>query len=279
MTVLMGDIVAVAQATEPPGFDCDTRLQPATPSVEPNAEKPPLMSPTEIGLTPTVSAQESINEPQNFNLQPGRPFRLFWLGLFLPVNTLFHAIAHGLLHLEPSLDVAAWMIVSVKAGYFVLVTYAIVLIHRVWQASVEPPNHYRWHYLVAGLASLAGLLLIHGERAYRYGLVEREVGREVRKLNSGATSKLPAGVKFNGVTVKGRSISIEYGLAGASFAGADANKLKLAGRPAVVAAACADIASRSILAAGIGITIQFRDRDGLVVAFDPLRMEDCAIKK
>lgn len=207
--------------------------------------------------------------------QPERVSRMFWLAFFLPLNTLFHALAHAVLGIELTVDDAVWPTIIVKTLFFVLVTYAVLALWAVWRAAGSVPVGRRWGYLLLGQACIGIFLALHGGQAYRFGLLEREIAREVRKLNASELPLLPGGVRFNGVRATGRDWYSEYVLTDVSLAQLDPAQFRAAARPPLLAAVCADAWLQRLIAAKIAIHIGFRDRDGKVVMDETLGRGDC----
>jgi len=206
----------------------------------------------------------------------GRVSRLFWLGFFLPVNLLFHVLAYALLGTEPNLDHAVVVIVAIKTAYFGLVTYAVLALWAVWRASEEEQLlRRRWLYLCAGLVSIVVFLAVHSERAYQFGILEREIGREVVKMNLGEAAALQAGVMPK-VRVTERAWYYEFGLPGVSVSQLDPVKFREIVRASIVGTVCADPWAQRLVSANIAIHFVYRDRDGQLIADEAFGKDACA---
>lgn len=222
--------------------------------------------------TATQHKHPEVQPPGDFGLA-GRASRLFWFGFFLPVNILFHVLAYALLGTEPNLDHAVAVIVVIKTAYFGLVTYAVLALWAVWRASVEERRH-RWLYLCAGLVSIVVFLAAHSERAYRFGILEREIGREVVKMNSGEAAALQAGV-IPKVRVSERVLYYEFGLPGMSVSQLDLVKFRAFVRSSLVGPICSDPWTQRLVSANIAIHYVYRDRDGQLIADELFGKDTC----
>jgi len=205
----------------------------------------------------------------------GRASRLFWFGFFLPVNILFHVLAYALLGTEPNLDHVVVVIVAIKTAYFGLVTYAVLALWAAWRASAEEQLlRHRWLYLCAGLVSIVVFLAVHSERAYRFGILEREIGREVVKMNLGEAATLQAGVTPK-VRVAERAWYYEFGLTGVSVSQLDLVKFRTIVRASLVGAVCSDPWMQRLVSANIAIHYVYRDREGQLIADEAFGKDTC----
>lgn len=206
----------------------------------------------------------------------GQVSRRFWPGFFLPVNILFHGLAYTLLGNELNLDRATLIIVATKTVYLGLVIYAMLALWGVWQASAEGPSaRHRGMYLFWGLVSIVVFLAAHSERAYRFGIFEREIRREVVKINSvGSAAQQAEGLL--GVRIRERDWYYDFGFPGLLISQIDLVRFKATVSASLVGIVCSDPWTQRLISANIAIHYVFRDRDGQVITDEIFGKDVCA---
>jgi hypothetical protein len=125
------------------------------------------------------------------------------------------------------------------------------------------------------LVSILVFLAAHSERAYRFGILEREIGREVVKMNSGEAAVLQAGVIYK-VRVAERAWYYEFGLPGVSVSQLDLVKFRTTVRASLVGTICSDPWIQRLVSANIAIHYVYRDRDGQLIADEAFGKDACA---
>jgi hypothetical protein len=216
------------------------------------------------------------SEQQQSHTWFDRTSRLFWLGFFLPVNLLFHVLAYALLAIEPPLEHAVAVTIATKTAYFGLVTYAVLALWMVWREnSHEQPPQRRWRYFLAGSLSIAVLLVGHSERAYQFGILERQIGREVAKINAPGT-RAPQGEMVHEVRVSGRAWYYEFKLPGVSVSQVDVVKFRTSIRASLLSSLCADAWIQRLVSANIAIHYVYHDQDSRFITDETFGKDACA---
>lgn len=78
---------------------------------------------------------------------PGDAQRFFWLVFFVPVNLLFQAALFALVSIQPALDSAPYVVVAVKAAYFLMVGFGVLSLRALWQPIGDLPSRTAvWAY-------------------------------------------------------------------------------------------------------------------------------------
>ena len=122
--------------------------------------------------------------------------RLFWFALLLPVNLLLQPIWFAIETVQPSLESTPAIVTIVKLGYFMSVCYGFYVLAKIWAALQSTQPRLAAGYRLAGLATLGGLISVHGSAIYHYAAPERELHREVRAISKSAPVWVAQGVRL-----------------------------------------------------------------------------------
>ena len=213
---------------------------------------------------------------RRFLRTPGDVQKLFWLVFFVPVNLLFQAALFALVAIHPALDSAPYVIVVVKAAYFLMVGFGVLSLRAVWQSIGGLPSRTAARaYRLAGLLSIAALLVVHADSVYQFGRVEREINRNMLSANKTLPITPQAGLRVDRVKLEGRDWIYESTLTQQLAAKVDRAKFGAAVRPALTGAICADAWQRRLLGMGIRIRYVYRDRNGDLVADESFERGTC----
>lgn len=200
---------------------------------------------------------------RRFLRTPGDAQKFFWFAFFVPVNLLFQAALFALEPIQPALDAAPYVIVAVKAAYFLMVGFGVLSLRALWQPiGGLPARTAVWAYRLAGLASIAALLLVHAGGVYQFGRIERETMRNMLTANKTLPITPQAGLRVDRVRLERRDWIYESTLTQQLAAQMDRAKFGAAVRPALAGAICADAWQRRLLGMGIRIRYVYRDRNG-----------------
>lgn len=207
---------------------------------------------------------------------PGDVQRFFWLVFFVPVNLLFQAALFALVSIQPALDSAPYVIVAVKTAYFLMVCFGVLSLRAVWQSIGELPSRTAaWAYRLAGLASIAALLVVHADSVYQFGRIEREIIRTMLSANKTLPITPQAGLRVDRVKLERRDWIYESTLTQQLAAQIDRAKFGTAVRPALAGVICADAWQHRLLGLGIRIRYAYRDRNGELVADESFERSTC----
>lgn len=213
---------------------------------------------------------------RRFLRTPGEVQRFFWLVFFVPVNLLFQAALFALVSIQPALDSAPYVIVAVKAAYFLMVGFGVLTLRALWQPLHDLPSRTAvWAYRLAGSLSIAALLVVHAGSVYPFGRMEREINRTMLSANKALPLTPQAGLRVDRVTLERRDWIYASTLTQQLAAQIDGAKFRTAIRPALAAAICADAWQRRLLGMGIRIRYVYRDRNGELVADEPFERSTC----
>ena len=208
-----------------------------------------------------------------------RPHRLFWLGLFLPVNLLFQAICFAYYAYRPDLDAAVFFILLFKTAYFLMVLYCVCSLKMVWGSAAQMSSRAgAWSYRIMGLATLAALLAFHGEHAYQFGRAEREIRRNMMSVNRTLPLAPQAGVRTDQVVLEGRNWVYRLTMTQLQAGQIDRAGFSAAVRGALSGTICALEWHRRLLGLGVRIHYVYRDRSGNVIADEAFGADTCAGK-
>ena len=209
----------------------------------------------------------------------GDVHRIFWLVFFVPVSLLFQAALFALVAIEPALDAAPYVIVAVKAAYFLMVGSSVLSLRALWQPLAGLPSRIAvWAYRLAGAASIAVLLLVHAGSVYQFGRIEREIIRTMLSANKTLPITPQAGLRVDRVRLERRDWIYESTLTQQLAAQVDRAKFGAAVRPALAGVICADAWQRRLLGLGIRIRYAYRDRNGAPVADEAFERGACPAK-
>jgi hypothetical protein len=210
---------------------------------------------------------------------PGDVQRFFWLAFFIPANILFQAVLFAILSIQPALDSAPYVVVVVKAAYFSMICFGVLTLWRVWQPLGGLPSQTAvWAYRLAGLVSIAALLVVHAGRAYQFGRVEREINSNMQSANKNLPITPQAGLRIDRVKLERRDWIFESTLTQQLAAKVDRAKFGRAIRPGIAGLVCADAWQRKLLEMGIRIRYVYRDRNGELIADEPFQRGTCSGK-
>lgn len=214
--------------------------------------------------------------PRRFVRTPGDVQRFFWLVFFVPVNLLFQAALFALVSIQPALDSAPYVIVAVKTAYFLMVCFGVLTLRAVWQSIDDLPSRKAvWAYRLAGLVSIAALLVVHAKSVYQFGRMEREIIRVMLSANKTLPLTPQAGVRLDRVTLERRDWINESTLTQQLAAKIDRAKFRQAVRPALAGVICADAWQHRLLGMGIRIHYVYRDRNGELVVDESFERSTC----
>ncbi len=216
---------------------------------------------------------------RRFLRTPGDVQRFFWLVFFVPVNLLFQAALFALVPIQPALDSAPYVVVAVKAAYFLMVGFGVLTLRAVWQPMDDLPSRTAvWAYRLAGLLSIAALLVVHAGSVYQFGRMEREINRNMRSANKALPITPQAGLRVDRVKLERRDWIYESTLTQQLAAQIDRAKFRVTVRPALAGAICADAWQRRLLGVGVRIRYVYRDRNGGLVADESFERSTCSGK-
>ena len=217
--------------------------------------------------------------PRRFLRTPGDVQRFFWLAFFVPVNLLFPAALFALVSIQPALDSAPYVIVAVKAAYFLMVGFGVLSLRALWQPIGDLPSRTAvWGYRLAGLLSIAALLVVHAGSVYQFGRMEREINRNMLSANKALPITPQAGLRVDRVKLERRDWIYASTLTQQLAAQIDRTKFGAAVRPALAGAICADAWQRRLLGMGVRIRYVYRDRNGEPVADEAFERSTCPAK-
>jgi hypothetical protein len=213
---------------------------------------------------------------RRFLRTPGDVQRFFWFVFFVPVNLLFPAALFALVSIQPALDSAPYVVVAVKAAYFLMVGFGVLSLRAVWQPLDDLPLRTAvWAYRLAGVLSIAALLVVHAASVYQFGRTEREINRNMLSANKALPMTPQPGLRVDRVTLERRDWIYESTLTQQLAAQMDRAKFRTAVRPALAGAICADAWQRRLLGMGIRIRYVYRDRNGALVADESFERSTC----
>jgi len=223
-----------------------------------------------------IGTSERAPDARRFLRTPGEVQRFFWLAFFVPVNLLFQAALFALVPIQPALDTAPYVIVAVKAAYFLMVGFGVLTLRAIWQPIGALPSRTAvWAYRLAGLLSIAALLVVHADSVYQFGRVEREINRNMLSANKTLPITPQAGLRVDRVKLERREWIYESTLTQQLATQIDRAKFGMAIRPALAGAICADAWQRRLLGMGIRIRYVYRDRNGEPVADEAFERSTC----
>jgi len=178
--------------------------------------------------------------------------------------------------MQPALDSAPYVVVAVKAAYFLMIGFGVLSLRAVWQAIDDLPSRTAvWAYRLTGLLSIAALLVVHADSVYQFGRMEREIKRTMLSANKALPLTPQAGLRVDRVTLERRDWIYESTLTQQLAAQIDRAKFRMAIRPALAGAICADAWQRRLLGMGIRIRYVYRDRAGELVVDEPFERSTC----
>jgi len=217
--------------------------------------------------------------PRRFLRTPGEVQRFFWLVFFVPVNLLFPAALFALVSIQPALDSAPYVVVAVKAAYFLMVGFGVLCLRALWQPIGDLPSRAAvWGYRLAGSLSIAALLVVHAGSVYQFGRMEREINRNMLSANKALPITPQAGLRVDRVKLERRDWIYASTLTQQLAAQIDRAKFGAAVRPALAGAICADAWQRRLLGMGVRIRYVYRDRNGEPVADEAFERSTCPEK-
>jgi hypothetical protein len=219
---------------------------------------------------------EQAPHARRFLRTPGDVQRFFWLVFFVPVNLLFPAALFALVPIQPALDSAPYVVVAVKAAYFLMVGFGVLSLRTVWQPLDDLPSRTAvWGYRLAGSLSIAALLVVHAGSAYQFGRVEREINRNMLSANKALPITPQAGLRVDRVKLERREWIYASTLTQQLAAQIDRAKFGAAVRPVLAGVICADAWQRRLLGLGIRIRYVYRDRNGEPVVDEVFERGTC----
>jgi len=222
---------------------------------------------------------EQAPHTRRFLRAPGDVQRFFWLAFFVPVNILFQAALFALASIQPALDSAPYVIVAVKAVYFLMVCFGVLTLRAVWQSIDKLPSRKAvWAYRLAGLVSIAALLVVHGKSVYQFGRMEREIIRTMLSANKNLPVTPQAGLRVDRVTLERRDWINQSTLTRQLAAQIDRAKFRQVTRPVLARVICADAWQHRLLGMGIRIRYVYRDRNGELIVDELFEPSTCSGK-
>ena len=203
--------------------------------------------------------------------------RLFWFGLFLPVNVLLQALCFAFWTFRPDLDSAVFVIVLLKAAYFLMALYGIFALKIVWRSVAGMSSQgAAWTYRAVGLATVGALLAVHAEHAYQFGRTEREIRRNMISTNKTLPSAPQPGVRIDQVRLERRDWVYESTMTQLQVSQIDRGKFIAAARHALDGTTCAVEWHRRLFGFGVRIRYVYRDRYGDIIADEAFGTDSCS---
>ena len=225
---------------------------------------------------PEIGGSEQAPDARRLLRTHGDLQKVFWLAFIVPANLLFPAVLFALVSIQPALDSAPYVIVAVKTAYFLMVCFGVLTLRAVWPSIEELPSRKTvWVYRLAGLASIAALLIVHAKSVYQFGQLEREVIRNMLSANKSLPVTPQPGLRVDRVTLERRDWISESTLTQQLAAQIDRAKFRQVVRPGLAHIICADAWQHRLLGMGIRIRYIYRDRDGDLVVDESFERSTC----
>ena len=223
-----------------------------------------------------IGRSERAPGARRFLRTSGDVQRFFWLAFFVPVNILFQATLFALVSIQPALDSAPYEIVAVKTAYFLMVCFGVLTLRALWQSIDDVPSRAAvWAYRLAGLMSIAVLLVVHAKSVYQFGRMEREIIRIMLSANKNLPVTPQAGLRVDRVILKRRDWINEATLTQQLAAQIDRVKFRHVVRPVLARVICADAWQYRLLGMGIRVRYVYRDRNGELVVDESFERSTC----